>query len=95
MLRSKCLRPEGGSKFQGSTFKSNFEVGSTPFKAFQATAGSKRSKVTVVPIAPLRLRNQKPEMSKTLAEFHIARGTNTSIAVRTQSLVLRFIPVDV
>jgi hypothetical protein len=67
-----------------------------PFKAFQATAGSKRSKVPVAPIVPLRLHNQKQEMSKTLAEFHIARGTNTSIgAVRTQSLVLRFIPVDV
>ena len=66
-----------------------------PFKTFQPTAGSKRSKVPVVPMVLLQSATKQQETSKTLAEFYIARGTNTSIgAVRTQSLVLRFIPVD-
>jgi len=56
------------------------------FKAFQATAGSKRSKVPVVPIVPLRLRNQKQEMSKTLAEFHITRGPTHQLALFGRSL---------
>jgi len=73
--------PKKNQLLRSSSFQS-FQ----PFKAFQATAGSKRSKVPVVPIVPLRLRNQKQEMSKTLAEFHITRGPTHQLALIGRSL---------